>query len=114
MISVTRLNQYETKSNMKNKNFEIQKNKIKITKNLYVQKKNFNILYHKLKNLYALIFSNTNVGFDQQFTLTNSIIHLPSVAPPNEYGEEIKKSKGKEGEKIKEFTRKQCTLINLI
>ena len=66
------------------------KNKIKITKNLYVQKKNFNILYHKLKNLFALILSNANVGFDQQFTLINSIMHIPSVAPLNEYGEEIK------------------------
>ena len=56
---------YETKSNMKNKNFEIQKTKIKITK-LYVQ---------KLASVY----------FNQ---LDNSVYF-------NEYGEEIKKSKGK-------------------
>ncbi|KAK7815743.1 hypothetical protein CFP56_001131 [Quercus suber] len=34
-------------------------------------------------------------SFDQRFTLINSIIQSPSMAPTNDYGEEIEQSKGK-------------------
>ena len=39
--------------------------------------------------------TETGPSFDQHFTLINSMIQSPPMAPTNDYGEEIEKSEGK-------------------
>ena len=93
MISVTKFqmknrqyDQYEAKSNMKNKNFEIRKDQ---------NKNNKNFMYKS----------------QHQFTLINSIIQFTLMNTVKK----SRKAKGKEyWKKIKEQTRKQFSLINSI
>ena len=57
--------------------------------------------------------AETGPSFDQHFTLINSIIQSHSIAPTNDNGEEIEKSKGKRLKNRKENNTLQSKIFFL-